>query len=875
MRKTDAKLRHFIDIAVAMKKIISILLLFAPFVLHAQYVDSFSDGDFLQVPSWSGSVDKFIVNSAKQLQLKAPAVTSNAYLSTPSKVINDASWQFYMKADLLLTSANYVKFYLVSDSVNLSSPLNGYYVMVGNTNKEVALYRQQGSTKTKLAGGVAQRLPTTGSSTEITVKVMRDSLGHWSLYSKLPSESDFVLEGSVMDSTFIQSSYSGIFCNYSSSNSAKYFFDDFVVTGNPFVDRIPPAITSYRLISNNQFEVLFSEPVALSDANLLFTPSLGSFQSTLTSNRLLITLPQPIPIRQPFLLQLSQVKDLAGNVMPTASLPFGIFTTSFGDVVFNELMVNPNPTVGLPATQYIELYNRRDFPIQLKNWTLTYGSKNYTITNGQLNPHGFILLCDPAVTSGLSVYGNVAAMNSFPSMAKSGQLLSLTNDQDSLMAFVNYSDAWYGDDFKQSGGWSLECIDPSNESDDMRNWIASKDVSGGTPDKANSVDGVCPDTLAPAIVSASLTKPDTLTLSFNKAMLITGLHQASSYALSDGLSATVLQTDFPKGKWVRLLVSGNMQHGVIYTLTVNHLRDLNQHDLLQTIRFGLPDSCQRGDVVINEILSHPKSSGVPFVELYNRSQKIIELGALWLNRVKSSGGYDVGYHISNVGYQLFPGKYVALTTSESGISNFYSCPDSAAFLEMGNFPSLPNATGNVELINRAGLVIDSVEYNEAQHDPMIQDPTGVSFERISPDGDSNVTTNWHSASSDVGYATPGYRNSQYKDFASTVASPKYFWTEKDFFTPDNDGLDDLLWLHYVMPDVGYSATITVYDAIGRRIKQITNNALLGSQGLISWNGLTDSGKVANVGVYVLYVDAVQPLTGQRIQAKLPCALSAR
>ncbi len=858
-----------------MKKIISILLLFAPLVLHAQYVDSFSDGDFLQTPSWSGSVDKFIVNSAKQLQLKAPSVTSNAYLSTPSQAINDASWQFYMKAGLLLTSANYVKFYLVSDSADLSVPLNGYFVMIGNTNKEVALYRQQGTTKTKLVSGITQRLPTTGSSTEITIKVTRDSLGHWSLYSKLPSESDFVLEGSVMDSTFIQSSYSGMFCNYSSTNSTKYFFDDFVVTGNPFVDRIPPAIASCRLIGNNQFEVLFSEPVVLSDTNLLFTPSLGSFQSTLTGNHLLITFPKPIPIRQSFALQLSQVKDLSGNLMPTASLPFGIFSTSFGDVVFNELMVNPTPTVGLPQAQYIELYNRRDFPIQLKNWTLTYGSKPFTITDGQLNPHGFVLLCDPATASVLSVYGHVVAMSSFPSMAKSGQMLSLSNDQDSLMAFVNYSDTWYRDDFKQSGGWALECVDPSNASDDVHNWVASKDISGGTPDKANSVAGVCPDVLAPAIVSVSMTKPDTLTLSFNKAMLLSGLSQTSSYVLSDGLSATVLQTDFPKGQWVRLLISGNILHGMIYALTVNHLRDLSQHDLSQTIRFGLPDSCQRGDVVINEILSHPKPSGVSFVELYNRSQKIIDLGTLWLNRVKSSGGYDVGYPISNLGYQLFPEKYVALTTSKSGISNVYSCPDSAAFLEIENCPSLPNVAGNVELINRAGVVIDSVGYNESQHDPMIQDPTGVSFERISPDGDSNSLVNWHSASSDVGYATPGYCNSQYKDFASTVIPPKYFWTEKDFFTPDNDGLDDLLWLHYSMPDVGYSATITVYDAIGRRIKQLANNALLGSQGLMSWNGLTDSGKVANVGVYVLYVDAVQPLTGKRVQAKLPCALAAR
>jgi hypothetical protein len=772
-----------------MKKIISVLLLFAPFILHAQYVDSFSDGDFSQNPSWSGSVDKFIVNSANQLQLNAPATTSSAYLSTPSQAINNASWQFNLKAALLLTSANYVDYYLVSDNADLLSSLNGYYVMIGNTNKEVALYRQQGTTKIKLVNSSAQRLPTTGSLTEITIKVTRDSLGNWALFSKLPAETDFVLEGKVNDNELLQSAYSGIFCKYSSTNTAKYFFDDFTVTGK--------------------------------------------------------------------------------------ILPFNGCNTSFGDLIFNELMVNPNPPVGLSASQYIELYNRCNFPIQLKNWKLMYGSKSYSINDGQLVSNGVIILCDPKAASYFAKYGNVAVMNNFPSLAKGGQLLSLSNDQDSLIAFVNYSDTWYGDDFKQSGGWSLECVDPSNLNGDMLNWTASNDVSGGTPDKINSVSGVCPDTLAPSIVSASVIQPDTLTLSFNKSMLINDLNKASAYSFSNGLSATILQTDFPKGQWVSMLVSGALQHGTMYTVTATHLHDLNQHDLSQSISFGLPDSCKRMDVVINEILSHPKPSGVSFVELYNRSQKIIDLGALWINRVKSTGGYDVGYPVSNVGYQLFPGKYVALTTSKSGVCTQYVCPDSASFLEMKSFPSLPNAAGNVVLINRAGMVIDSVGYNESQHDPMIQDPTGVSFERISPDGDSNSPDNWHSASTEVGYATPGYRNSQYMSFASTDVVRKCFWTEKDFFTPDNDGLDDLLWMHYAMPDVGYSATITVYDAIGRRVKQLTNNALLGTQGVLSWNGLTDTGKIANAGVYVIYVDAVQPLTGKRVQAKLPCALTAR
>ncbi|MBB3186849.1 lamin tail domain-containing protein [Microbacter margulisiae] len=857
-----------------MKNIIAFLLLFAPCGLCAQFEDSFSDKDFSKNPIWSGSTDKFIVNDSEQLQLNAPKITSSAYLSTSSKAIDNASWQFYLKAGLLLTSANYVNFYLVSDSVNLSGSLNGYYIMIGNTDKSITLYRQQGSSRTKLIGSQANRLPISGNATEVIVKVTRDTIGNWALYSKLPKDTNFVLEGMANDITMQKSCYSGIFCKYSSTNSANYAFDDFKVTGTSFEDRVPLSVVSYRMINQTQLEIVFSKDVSLQHAQFQFAPLLN-YQTSLSENHLLITFDHSIPTRESYSLTLLQIEDLAGNVMLPDTLSFGLFPISFGDVIFNELMVNPAPSVSLPEVQYIELYNRCSFPISLHNWTLTYGSKHYIINDGVISPYGYLLLCNPSNHSILTTYGDVAAMESFPSMAKSGQMLSLMNDQDSLIAFVNYSNTWYKDDFQQSGGWSLECIDPSNLSGNALNWKASENQSGGTPGKINSVLNDCPDQVQPSVLSASLFEPDTLTLTFNKPMLLSDLYKSTKYEFSDGLTADVLDVEFPQGTWVRLLVNGNMYHGSVYTVSIHNLSDVNQHVLQQALQFGLPDSCDKTDVVINEILSHPKSTGASFVELYNRSEKLIDLKDLWLNRITSTGKRDAGYPVCTNGYQLFPGKYVVLTTSKQGITSNYSCADSTAFIEMNSFPSLPNASGNVLLVNRSGMVIDSVEYNESEHDPMIQDPTGVSFERVSPDENSNLVTNWHSASSTVGYATPSYRNSQYKDVTSTSVSHHCFWFDQDFFTPDNDGSDDLLWIHYALPDVGYSATMTIYDAIGRRIRQLTNNALLGTKGSISWNGRADNGTSVNVGVYVIYIDAVQPLAGKRIQAKLPCALTAK
>jgi hypothetical protein len=858
-----------------MRKITFFLLFFISIYSFAQYTDTFIDGDFTQNPPWVGTTDKFVVNSAHQLQLNAPSVTSTAYLSTPSQAINNASWQFHLKTGLLLTSGNYVNYYLVSDNTDFSAPLNGYYVMIGNTNKEVALYRQNGATKTKLITGMPQRLPTSGSITEVIVKVTRDTVGNWSLYSKLPSETNFVLEGTTTDTIVYESSYSGIFCNYSSANSTKYYFDDFVVTGQPYVDRTPPSIISYHLSGTNTLVINFSKPIVLSGSTIIVPSALGSYRQVLSNNELSFIFDNPIPNFQTFTVILNNVMDLSGNLMSTSNLSFGLFPSGFGDVIFNEIMTKPTPKVGLPDVEYGELYNRRSFPIDLAGWTFYYNNKNYAITEGLLPPNGYLLLCAKGSKVSLSNYGTTATLSSFPTLAKSDQLLYLTNDKNALIAFVHYSDSWYGNDFKKNGGWSLECVDSENLSGESNNWIASSDNSGGTPGHKNSTVAICRDDIVPHIIGTSFILPDTLTLQFNKSMMLSDLQEIAHYKIDKGILVQATLADFPQSKWVKLILSATPQNGLYYDITASNLRDVNENLLSQTEIFGLPETCEPNDVVINEVLSHPKAGGVPFVELYNRSDKIIELSNLWLNRTLPSGGLDAGFPITSIGRQLFPGEFLVLTSSQKKVCDFYNCQEDGKFAEMSNFPSLPNASGNVLLVNRAGMMIDSMNYSEKKHDVTIKDAAGVSFERVNPDWSSTEISNWHSCASDAGYATPGYKNSQYRDLSDNPNTKKSFWLEKDSFTPDNDGQDDLLLIHYKVADNGYSATVAIYDAAGRKVKQLTNNALLGTEGVLTWNGITDNDKLANTGVYVIYIDAVLPMEGKREQAKMACVIAAK
>jgi hypothetical protein len=97
---------------------------------------------------------------------------------------------------------------------------------------------------------------------------------------------------------------------------------------------------------------------------------------------------------------------------------------NFGDLVFNEVMAKPNPSVNLPDREYVELYNRTNDTIYLTNFRILYGSNSSRITAGKIAPHDYVLICASASVSDLSVYGDVFSATSFPSLLDAGMKLT-------------------------------------------------------------------------------------------------------------------------------------------------------------------------------------------------------------------------------------------------------------------------------------------------------------------------------------------------------------------------------------------------------------------------------------------------------------------
>jgi hypothetical protein len=256
-------------------------------------------------------------------------------------------------------------------------------------------------------------------------------------------------------------------------------------------------------------------------------------------------------------------------------------------------------------------------------------------------------------------------------------------------------------------------------------------------------------------------------------------------------------------------------------------------------------------VVINEILFDPKPGGGDYIEIYNRSDSAIDISTLALTNRNSSGQYGVLKKLSDTTRHLLPNAYVVFIEDAADLALRYFVKTPDAVIEVASLPSYPNAEGTVVLADTTKTVIDEVRYNEDWHFELLADAEGVALERINPDGRSNDKNNWRSASSDAGYGTPGYQNSQYKLFQNPISGVTV--TPK-IFSPDGDGTDDAATIEYTVSENGTVANVFIYDVSGRQVRHLVKNGVLGNTGKFVWDGLDERGQRLPIGQYIVYTE---------------------
>ena len=548
-------------------------------------------------------------------------------------------------------------------------------------------------------------------------------------------------------------------------------------------------------------------------------------------------------------------------------LPPCLFAQNRYDVVIDEIMADPTPSVGLPGNEWLELKNTTASPINLQNWRIgDITGQSGPMPNFTLQPDSFVIVCTSSAVAAMSAFGTTISITSFPSLDNDGDQLFLKAANGLTIHAVSYTSAWFQNEVKKDGGWTLEMIDTKSPCAGSNNWKASVSATGGTPGKINSIDAVNVDATAPQLKSAYTTDSVTIILVFDEPVDSLSAATIANYTIDGGLTIIDAVTLSPLFDQVQLKTSNPLVANTVYTITATNVTDCRSNVIgsVNKAKTGLPVDAAAGELIINEILFNPRSNAFDYVEFYNNSNKIFDASKLYIANRNSSGVISSIKVLSATPFYVFPGDYIVETEDADNLAGQYLVKNPDNLLVVSSPPSFPDDEGDVIALNFQGTVVDEVNYKDDWHFKLIDNAEGVALERIDPAGSSQDPTNWHSAASTAGYGTPTYKNSQYKQppgiNATIEVAPKVF-------SPDNDGFDDIATIQYKVTEPGYVANITIFDGAGRPVRNLVRNGTLGLNGYWNWDGLDDKGLKLPVGTYIIFTEIFN-LQGKRISLRI-------
>ena len=524
---------------------------------------------------------------------------------------------------------------------------------------------------------------------------------------------------------------------------------------------------------------------------------------------------------------------------------------SFNDLLITEIMARPSDRTQLPDSEYAEIHNPGTTAISLLNFTFSDATRTVPLPDVTIEAGEYLLLVPATRLDLWEDYTDfkIIPLSPWPTLNVGGDDLSFKGSNGELVFTISYSDTWYRDNIKADGGYSLEMIDLNFPCVEQANWRASDDLSGGTPGRENSVLAENPDTEGPILQRVALDNSNQLRLIFNEKLDPTSALNAS-IQIEPMLAIESIGIMEPSMREVIVRLNEEAIEGIYYSIQVNGITDCSGnllHETVNSANFGLPSPAAPLDVVINEILPNPRTGGAKFVEIYNASEKILNLQNWRLANANSAGDPDNFRTIASDVFLFGPQEYLVFTDNSSVLASEYPKGKSERFLQM-SLPSYPQSGGSVILIDDNVTILDELNYDEDLHHPLVKDYKGVSLERISVNTPTESRENWTSGIQSEGYATPGYQNAQRLQVDGIADN---FSIEPKSFAPDDPGTPNFATISYQFANQGNVANITIYDVLGREIKKVAQNELLGTEGFFTWDGTDQTGRKARIGYYIV------------------------
>ncbi|MGC8864512.1 MAG: lamin tail domain-containing protein [Bacteroidales bacterium] len=427
-------------------------------------------------------------------------------------------------------------------------------------------------------------------------------------------------------------------------------------------------------------------------------------------------------------------------ILTVVSWPLGIMAQSNSPIVISE--INYNPPNSSDETEYLELYNKGNYPINLLGYHFTDGIV-HTFSSVLINPGEYLVLAYNA-SAIQSFFGVSAIQWQSGRLSNSGELIKLVDPQGLTVDSVNYGVNAPWPTTPNGGGPSLELCNPFIDNALPENWSAATIYAGTLPTGE-------PVWATPGASCGSWSGGPIANFWADNLTVMVG-DAVSFFDISLG-NPTQWSWTFQGGTPASSLVQNpdvvyNVPGDFDVCLTVNNGQGSSTLCLDNYIHVIQPYS----DIVITEIMYNPpeSSDSLDYIELYNNGVDPVNM-----NGFKLTAG-NVNYIFPSLTFN--PGAYLVLAYDTLAMRRTFGI---SSFKWNGG--KLNNTGALIELKDNFGFLVDTVRYSKALPWDTIANGYGPSLVLCDPNFDNGIPGNWiHSvelqainASGKPIYGTPG------------------------------------------------------------------------------------------------------------------------
>jgi len=778
--------------------------------------------------------------------------------------MSETVWSFKIRHAYNPSSSNNWSFFLMSDKppgeMRTGSMVSGFAlgVNLSGYNDSLCLWKIVNGRASPVFSTSVNWQNDIGVDSLASLTVKRDIGGTWNVF--IYDGQQLLNIGSGIDSDLFYAGWAGIMYEYSSSQDRKLWIDDIIIDGYAHKDTRAPVVDTVYFAGDKNIYLAFDEVPAADPVihNFILMPGshMPSGINQAVDGQYILEYEPALENKTYYSMQVIDVCDLSANCCDTIIDSILLAYAEWGDIIISEVMFDPDPPVALPALEYLEIRNLSEFRFNTGSMELQAGNNSHEMAAGQIGPDEYIIISCEDDTEDFSNYGKTIRTITKFSLNNSSERLILKNEAGAVLHGLEYDTDWYNSQLKKEGGWSLEMVDSNCPFAGRLNWSVSSDRKGGTPGKANSVSRDNPDIDDPFLVNIYPVQGNSIHLDFSETMnaQISG---AENWSVEGNVIMST-DPDDPLMQSVDIELADSLEPGLVYELTASaEIADQSGNPLnISDGRFGIAEMTGANDLIFNEILFDPLPGLSGFIELYNHSDKIIDLSdhlIVSYDKERQDTGRIIW--LSEECRCLMPGDYYVITTDREALINTYSSCNAYRIFELDVLPSMPDRGGSLILFNRSLILLDEMSYSADMHFSMLSLTGGVSLERIDHDKPGTDINNWCSAAGTAGYATPGMKNSAVAGEDDNTGATAMSLSSKKI-SPDNDGFEDQLRISIETGGEQNILTITVFDDMGYPVRRLADNITSSQRSVSSWDGCDDTGQPVKEGIYIIFAQII-------------------